>query len=258
MRPDEVHTLTGAYALDALSDDERAAFEEHLAGCASCAREVRELTATAARLALSEARPVPPSLKAEVMRRVASLPQLPPDATEGPGPVRETAARPLRWRPDRRSLVWALAASVAGAVALGGVAIVQHRSAEEARRDTAQVEQTADAVAGVLAAPDARLAATRLPQGASGTVVVSESRDRAVFTATGLSRPAAGKVYQLWFDDGGTMRPAGLMDPDSTTTVTLLDGPVGRATGMGLTLEPSGGSPRPTTTPLAVVAFPAA
>jgi anti-sigma factor RsiW len=33
----DLHTLTGAYVLHALSESERAAFERHLADCAACA-----------------------------------------------------------------------------------------------------------------------------------------------------------------------------------------------------------------------------
>ncbi|MFE5299964.1 anti-sigma factor [Streptomyces sp. NPDC056632] len=102
---------------------------------------------------------------------------------------------------------------MAGVVALASRAIVQCRAAEEARQDTARIEQVANEVAAVLAAPEARLAATRRPGGASGTVVVSESRDQAVFTATGLSRPPPGKICQLWFDDRGAMRSAGHPSP---------------------------------------------
>ncbi|MGW4275741.1 RskA family anti-sigma factor, partial [Streptomyces seoulensis] len=53
----DLHSMTGAYALHALPDDERAAFERHLAGCASCAQEVAEFAATAARLALASSAP---------------------------------------------------------------------------------------------------------------------------------------------------------------------------------------------------------
>lgn len=73
---------------------------------------------------------------------------------------------------------------------------------------------------------------TSLPARATGTVVVSKGLDGAVFTAAGLSEPSSGKVYQLWLQVGGRMRPAGLMDPDRTDTVTLLDGPVAQASGM--------------------------
>ncbi|MFX7198000.1 zf-HC2 domain-containing protein, partial [Acinetobacter baumannii] len=37
----DIHTLSGAYALDALEPDEAAAFEGHLDSCASCTDEVR-------------------------------------------------------------------------------------------------------------------------------------------------------------------------------------------------------------------------
>ena len=47
----EVHNLTGAYALDALDDIERARFEQHLATCEDCRAEVAELRETAALLA---------------------------------------------------------------------------------------------------------------------------------------------------------------------------------------------------------------
>ena len=49
----ELHLLTGSYALDALTGDEQADFEEHLDRCPACAEEVRGLRETAARLAAS-------------------------------------------------------------------------------------------------------------------------------------------------------------------------------------------------------------
>ena len=47
----DLHTLTGAYAADALDPVERDAFERHLQECADCRQEVAELRATTARLA---------------------------------------------------------------------------------------------------------------------------------------------------------------------------------------------------------------
>ena len=56
------HGAVGAYVADALDDDERTVFEQHLEGGQSCRREVAEFTETAAELTwLSEATP-PPSL----------------------------------------------------------------------------------------------------------------------------------------------------------------------------------------------------
>ncbi|MEV0505187.1 anti-sigma factor, partial [Streptomyces spectabilis] len=75
--------------------------------------------------------------------------------------------------------------------------------------------------------------------------------------ASGMAEPPRGKVYQLWFDDDGSMRSAGLMDRDRSTTAVLMEGPVGDATGMGITVEPAGGSAEPTSPPVALVDFPA-
>ncbi|MBT2487195.1 anti-sigma factor [Streptomyces sp. ISL-96] len=60
---------------------------------------------------------------------------------------------------------------------------------------------------------------------------------------------------QLWFDDDGrTMRPAGLIGHDGAV---VMEGDMGKATGMGITAEPTGGSPQPTTAPLALMTLPA-
>jgi anti-sigma factor RsiW len=64
---EQVHTLIGPYALDAVTDTERAAVERHLARCPTCTQEVAELRATAARLADTAATD-------------------PPTTTAGPGP----------------------------------------------------------------------------------------------------------------------------------------------------------------------------
>ncbi|NEB00401.1 anti-sigma factor [Streptomyces sp. SID13726] len=151
---------------------------------------------------------------------------------------------------------WALAACLAVAVVSGGGAVWQHQRAEDARDRARGAVRAVDAIAAVLAAPDARTRATGLAGGATGSVVVSRKLDRAVLLVTGMGRPPGGKVYQLWFDEDGTMRPAGLMDPGRADQAVLLRGAVDGASGMGITLEPEGGSGRPTSTPVAVLAFP--
>ncbi|MFI6360918.1 anti-sigma factor domain-containing protein, partial [Streptomyces sp. NPDC050743] len=90
----------------------------------------------------------------------------------------------------------------------------------------------------------------------AGTLVVSASRDRAVFVASKMPTPPRGKVYQLWFADGGNMRSAGLMDPDRSSQAVLMQGAVDGATGIGITVEPAGGSKQPTSTPVALLGMP--
>ncbi|MEU4799628.1 anti-sigma factor [Streptomyces sp. NPDC023327] len=269
----DLHTLTGAYAANALEDAERDRFEEHLALCPSCAQEVRELTATVARLAMASAVAPRRAMKEEVLARIATVRQDVPhgepdpspaeDAGTGPGTGRAAgrSAGPRRARVAREAPRWALAACLAAAVAFGGTAIWQHQRAQDAREQAQQVQERAGEqsreLAEVLAAPDAKSRTGTFDGGARGTVVVSKSRDKAVFVADGMARPPLGKVYQLWFDDGGTMRPAGLMDPDRPTGAVLMRGEVGDARGMGVTVEPAGGSDEPTSAPVALVAFPA-
>ncbi|MFI5979448.1 anti-sigma factor domain-containing protein [Streptomyces sp. NPDC051555] len=259
---DDPHGATGAYVLHALDPAERAAFETHLETCPACAREVRELSGTAARLALAVAVPPPPELREAVLRRIRA--EGPPVRTPAAGSASAPGATPgpaHRRAPGRSRgwTRWALAACLVAAAGLGGLALWQYQRADDAARAARTAQARAADLAGILSAPDARLATGRLgPGGATGTVVLSRERDRAAFVAAGMAAPPAGRVYQLWFaDPAGSMRPAGLMDPARPDAPALMAGPVGAATGVGVTLEPAGGSPAPTSPPLMVLAFPA-
>jgi anti-sigma-K factor RskA len=75
---DDIHALSGAYAVDALDDVERAQFEQHLAGCSACQAEVASLVAAATALSsLSDTAP-PPSLRAKVLQGITTVRPLPP------------------------------------------------------------------------------------------------------------------------------------------------------------------------------------
>ncbi|WP_327695969.1 anti-sigma factor [Streptomyces sp. NBC_00459] len=249
MTTTDLHRLTGAYALHALSDAENTAFERHLTGCEACAQETAELSETAARMGLAVAAAPPAGLREQVLHRITAVRQESPGE---PGPSRAVRAGPRARTLSR----WALAACLAAATALGGTALWQHQRAEDALAQARRATQVTDEIAAVLAAPDARTRAAGLTGGATGTVVVSRDRDRAVFVVSGMTRPPGGKVYQLWFDEGGAMRPAGLMDPARSDQAILLRGAVDGASGMGITVEPDGGSKEPTSAPLAVMTFP--
>lgn len=250
MTTSELHRLTGAYALHALSDEESVAFERHLAGCEACAQEAAELSATAARLGLAATVSPPAALREQVLRRIGTVRQQPPD---GAASVVRRGRLRLRGRQLSR---WALAACLAAVAALGGTALWQHQRAEDATREARRAEQATDEIAAVLAAPDARTRVAALGDGSTGTVVVSRSRNQAVFVAAGMPHPDRGTVYQLWFDDDGSMRSAGLMDPGRTDQAVLLQGGVDGAAGMGVTVEPAGGSEQPTSSPVALLSLP--
>ncbi|WP_445397913.1 anti-sigma factor [Streptomyces sp. LE64] len=240
----DIHTLAAAHALNALDGTDREEFTHHLRQCEACRQDVAEFEATAARLATAVAQQPPPDMKQQTMTAIDGIRQQPP----------HTAAPRTGFRKRRRIAVpLALAASVAAAASFAGLAAWQHHTSQEHRQHAARTQQQLDDISSVLAAPDTRTVHGKSSNGALTTVAVSTSRNKAVFTATGLPQPAAGTTYQLWLAHQGTMRPAGFIHHNGTV---LLHGDPARASALGLTVEPSRGSPRPTTSPLLLMALP--
>ncbi|MET9227500.1 anti-sigma factor [Lentzea sp. NPDC003310] len=235
----DLHTLTGAYAVNALSDAEREAFEAHLTGCESCAVEVAELAATAARLGLAVEAPPPPQLRARVLAAAAETRQLSP--------------HPVRLRKPRRAR-WAGALLAAACLVAAVFVTVQYTGTSDQERQLAQLSSEYSRFADFLSTPDARLINGTAPNGASGTAVVSASRDEALFLAKNLPDAPDGHTYQLWLIDGANEKhSAGLLGSRSAPVV--ISGLTG-AKEVALTVEPTGGSEQPTTP--AVMAMPLA
>jgi Anti-sigma-K factor rskA/Putative zinc-finger len=229
---DDLHVLTGSYALDALPGPEQAEFERHLQHCPSCDAEVRGLRETAARLAMARALRPPPGMEPRVLAAAYQARQLPPLPPE-----------PLRHRRiPRRVAAFAAAASVAAAVALGITQLSTQHQLESTRASDA-------AIARVVTARDARIGTTGTRAGGSVTVVASAALREAVITATGMVSPPAGRVYQVWVMSPSGARSAGLM----AGAGTLLAAAVVPGDRIGITVEPAGGTSKPTTTPVAVL-----
>ncbi|MFD6279337.1 anti-sigma factor domain-containing protein [Streptomyces sp. NPDC060209] len=239
------HESSGAYVLHALPEDERRAFEAHLAECEACRREVAELQATAALLGRSTAQTPPGALREQVLRKVASTPQEARPRAE----ARAGARRPAR------ALRMALAASVAAVLVCLGLAGWQHREASDARAAAHRAEQREENVAKVLTAPDVRLDSQEFSDGATASVTFSRSENAATLAVSGLPRLPKGRTYAAWFMEDGTPVPAGLLSGDPGRRLTLLKGSLGDASAVALSVEPAGGSPRPTTTPLGAVSL---
>jgi anti-sigma-K factor RskA len=224
---EDVHALVGLYVVDALDDDERRQFEEHLAGCPACSAEVVEFRSTTSRLSELMAENPPPALRSAIMERVGGVRQVSPG-----GSVTEARRRraPVRW------VAPALAAAAALiAVVLGIGWSNAHRSLDRQQSVTA-----------VLTAPDAESVPL---SGAPGTmrVVYSPSRDRSVVVADGLADLPGDETYQLWFIDAdGNPASAGLFRTDGGRATKVLTGTPADAAAVGVTKEPAGGSKTPT------------
>jgi len=235
---DNAHALSGAYAVDALDDVERARFEAHLRTCPDCQIEVETFHETAAALAVDPV--VPPSrLRAEVLAGIESIRPLPPLIEHD----RETGTDVPRRRPWYATTGPLLVAAALVLIAL--VTTVALRPWASDDEDRSPIEQ-------VLAADDVQSIDEQFPDGARATVHVSRSEGRAVIVTEDMALAPPGKVYELWLQDPeGDFVPAGLM-PDQDDATVLLDGDASEATAVGITVEPDGGSKEPTTDPIAL------
>jgi anti-sigma-K factor RskA len=223
MSPD-IHTLSGAYVLDAIDPDERAAFEEHLAECEACRDEVAALQTAAVALAPSEAPPV--ALRAKVLAAAERTPQLPPVASR-PAPAVRRA-----WAPR-------LLAAAAAVIVLGGVGVVV--------REATQDNPPAITASEVFGSSDARVKSIALT---GGKVRVGVSKKLGLLAVDGADLPplTGGRVYQLWLVDDGLATSLAVMD-HSTSAVEKIP-----ASGsLAVTAEPEGGSKSPTSAPIVTV-----
>jgi anti-sigma-K factor RskA len=251
-RRSDLHTLAGAYAVDAVPPSDRAAFERHLAGCEPCRQEVRGFREAAAAMAAATATAPPAALREAALRAAAQARQLPPVPAAPPAPWRalRQQGRGLRgWRPR-------LGLALAGAVAcvLAVAAVVAGISAYGMHSRLAQDQGHDHAVALVLGAPDAKMMNAPVTTGGTATVVMSHRERALVFTAADLRALPSSESYELWLMGPAGSKPAGMINVSRTGKMASPMVVTGLSSGdrVGMTVEPAGGSPHPTT-PLVVV-----
>ena len=241
----DLHTLAGAYVLDAVSDDERARFAAHLAACAQCRDEVEELREAAARLGTAEAVRPRPELREPTIRAAYHTGQMGPVVAERePAHRSRRRAGPGRARAIRRGLGAAAAVTIAAAIGIG----THYADMQGSRGPAAQT------VAAVFGAPDAVMRTAPVGGGGMAIVVSSGSERMAVFIAHGLRRPPPARRYELWLMGPRGERPAGML----TIHPRGMAGPalIARMSAgdmVGLTIEPDGGSPQPTSAPVVMI-----
>jgi anti-sigma-K factor RskA len=238
----DIHALTGAYVLDAVSGAEREAFELHLAECEACTQEVRELRETATRLALAASADPPSELKARVLNQIRTTRQSPPDTT----------VTPLRRGRDKLALrITSIAAAVllVAAAALGVIVVRQN---DELARSRAQATEMSE----ILRAGDAQVVTVDKGEGGRMTVAMSRSENRMLLLTDGLQSPPEGKDFQVWTGHDGTMISAGFLNPQNGEALLEISG-FGDADAIGVTLEPDGGSDTPTLPAVMEVPLPA-
>ena len=251
MSHERVQENIPAFVLGALDAEEATAMREHVSTCPTCSAELAKYAPVAA--AMNEAVEevdLPPGFTDRLVRRATGR------AAAGQVPEQP--------RPRRSSrLPWALAAaSVILAIGFGAWGLrlsadLSHAETElaQATRELAEVRQSDARVATLLARRQV-LSTSLQPEvgGVQGRVYVAPERNAALLVMADLPPLPADRVYQLWFRapgdqvvSGGTFTP--IQDGSARLYVTPSRGLSGYV-GLGVTVEPRGGSPGPTTSPL--------
>ena len=243
----DLHSLSGAYALDALeAGSEQDRFVRHLSRCQSCASEVRGFREVATAMALAAAAEPPAELRGRVLAAAARTRQVPPEVS--------THARPHRSRARVPWVPW-----LSGVVATASivVAVLFGFARAHTQDELNQVRAENQAIALLLSAPQAKLLTHEVTNGGVATVVLAADRHELAVVTNGLPALPSGKVYQLWLIGKPKIVSAGLLPPakDGRTPAVLATGVVKGDT-LGLTVEPAGGSAQPTTTPILALPLP--
>jgi hypothetical protein len=222
--------LATSYALDAVSDEERADIDRQVADApgsvaTAFADEVRAVRETMAVVSAATAVEPPARLRAAVLGIAASSQP-------------KQLGQQRRWRTT--ALISVAAAIVAGLTAFGVQTLLRPAPS------TSVAEQ-------VIAAPDVRTVSRPLANG-TATVVFSRDRNAGVLVMNNVPPPKPGTVYQMWLIDAKGPASAGTMGtaavaPSTTATLTNL----GSSTALAFTVEPGAGSPQPTSPILATL-----
>ena len=248
----DLHALAGAYALDAVPDGDRARFERHLGRCEACAQEIRGLREATARLGASAAVRPRAELKQQALRAITRTRQLPPLSSDTPPEWRGWHGMPagartlsrLRQRPWLPRVASALAAGfLVVAVAMGVLAVgAQHQV------DMDQVH--GHAIAAVLNAPDVTMLTARVTTGGTATVLESRHQHSLVFTASRLRALPAWPELRALADEPRPGQAGMLPHPRAGMIGPMVISGLAAGDRIGLTVEPAGGSARPTSASL--------
>lgn len=265
MQNRHVDDLIDAYALGALEPDEVEAVERHLEGCESCRSLVEDARRRADLLLYAvPSTPPPPSLRARLMERIAAEKRSGSTGRVGgagdAGGVGGGASETLH-----AADVSPNAASPAGSTATTHAASPAAEPAApappgyfgrvlRALRGRAPFEEHAagDLLRDLLADPECvvwPVAGTEAAPEASARFVTSRNRRDAVFVASGLQPPGAGKAYQVWLLRGGQPLPNTLFEVGRAGVgagIVHADAAWGDFDTVAVTPEPAGGSPAPT------------
>jgi anti-sigma-K factor RskA len=266
-RPDDLRELVPAYALGALGEVERDAFERELARSTELQDEVDSFHAVTAELGEAVEPVAPPAwVKASIFEQIdADATAAPPAVSAAPESGRahdpqprtpaagaETFARggavdELAARRSRRRLAIALSSAAAVVLIAAGVVFGLNWPGPNGWGAQQQLSQLASA-------SDAQTETIEAVGGGEITLVWSEEHGRSAVRTQDLPDVGDGRTYELWYIDDSGATPAGTFDASGEGGAwRILEGEFAPGVVVGVTVEPAGGSEQPTTEPIAAI-----
>ena len=246
-----IEELLPAYALNAIDDVDRDRVELHLRECADCRRDVAEYRSVTAMLAFA-APQVEPSetLKQRVLEATGAKPQA----------VRESpslAANLSTWLANLFRAPAFSAMTLVLVIALGVWNLsLQNQIAQQAtvnqqmQSDVTRTRAIVSMVAYSETEPKHMQASDVAPQ-AVGRLVAAPELNSLALIVYDMPKLEASRVYQVWLiDPAGERTSGGTFTVDASGRAWVLiraPKPLSGYQGIGITIEPEGGSPKPTT-----------
>jgi len=258
---DEVDDLAAAWALDAITPDERAAIDLHLLSCTRGHPLISECSEAAALLALSLDETAPPPALGHRIMDVAGRPAEASGQAPLAFPVAST--RPERGLLRTSAGWWAVTAGVAAVLAVAAIGLgawgVQQHAQLVAQRTATRSEAAPMSAALQALAAGGSVVRTEAPAPYAPLVLIQPKDGSAAYVLVSWSPAPAGKSYQAWFLRSGQapQSAAVFSGASSGIEVVRLDGPILGVQSLAVTLEPAGGSSRPTSQPFLVSGLPA-
>ncbi len=237
MNQERFEDLKDAYVLGALPEEERLEFEQYLMTHPDLLEEVDALGAVAGLLAFSPQEQEPPP---ELRRRIMAT-------------VEAESVHPHNSRRSWLAGLWEAVGIRDLALAAAAMLVIGLFSWSMLLQG--EVRDLQDRVQSLQSQPQGpqliALGGVGTKQGARAELVTLEG-DRAVLVAENMPPVPEGKTYQIWVIKGDTPRPSGLFEPRGNAIAAVVENPVEGADTVAVTVEPEGGSKKPTTDPILV------
>ena len=222
-----------AYAIGALDSDEVAVLEAHLKTCDICQAELSAYRTVFDNMLLA-AHPQQPSaaLRKRLQGRISN--------------AHKTARPKWAWSFNQVSIGFAMIILLA----LSTFSIVQMQRLYRQQAQLTRQVQTSQIALAALSYPETR----SLPisgENISGTLLLEKEQNVAVLIVWNMPKLLTSQTYQIWLIDPQGKRTSGGIfnsQPDLpyTSVSVISSGSLTNFTGIGVTIEPAGGSPQPT------------